>query len=173
MKLNEICDNIGARKKKFRVGRGIGSGSGKTASRGHKGHKSRSGCSLSGYEGGQTPLYRRLPKRGGRQAQGLRKYKDFTPQIVSLRLIQNLVDAGKISENSVVNQDLLLAVGALKKRQKGGVCILGCDTSAFQVGFSLRFSVQRCSAKAKELIEKSGSTVDVVPSKGALGKEVN
>jgi large subunit ribosomal protein L15 len=134
MKLNEIRDNDGARKGRMRVGRGIGSGKGKTAGRGQKGQTSRSGVSINGFEGGQMPLHMRLPKRGFNNIFA----KDFAE--VNLGLIQKLVDAG-------------VARGGVD-----GVRILGKG----EFSAKLKFNVAGVSAGAKAAIEKAGGSVDVI-----------
>src|SRR5687767_15928431 len=105
MKLNEIRDNEGARKRRMRVGRGIGSGKGKTAGRGQKGQKSRSGVSVYGFEGGQMPLHMRLPKRGFNNPFG----KDYAE--VNLGMIQKALDAGKLSADGTLDHAALQAAG--------------------------------------------------------------
>ena len=110
MKLNEIRDNEGARKSRIRVGRGIGSGKGKTGGRGVKGQKSRSGVAINGFEGGQMPIYRRLPKRGFNNPFA----KEFA--VVNLDTIQKAVDAGKLSANSI-DINALLESGIISDRK--------------------------------------------------------
>src|SRR5690554_2997680 len=118
MKLNELRDRDGANKPRKRVGRGIGSGTGKTGGRGVKGQKSRSGVSINGFEGGQMPLYRRLPKRGFRALNA----KDFTT--VSVGRIQTAIDAGKLDASETVTVDTLVKAGVVR-RVKDGVRLLG------------------------------------------------
>ena len=113
MKLNEIRDNDGANRKKKRVARGPGSGKGKTAGRGIKGQSSRSGVALNGYEGGQMPLYRRLPKRGFSKP----NRKSFA--VVNLGQLQIFVDAGKLDAKSAVDADALLAAGVIRRKLDG------------------------------------------------------
>ena len=113
MKLNELHDNQGATKKQKRVGRGPGSGKGKTAGRGIKGQKSRSGVAINGYEGGQMPLYRRLPKRGFNKP----NRKDYA--VVNLGLIQKFVDAGKLDANAAITEDALVASGLVRRKLDG------------------------------------------------------
>ena len=110
MKLNELRDNPGAAKKSKRVGRGPGSGKGKTAGRGIKGQKSRSGVALNGYEGGQMPLYQRLPKRGFNKP----NRKAFA--VVNLGLIQKFIDAGKIDAKGEITEDVLVESGLLRRK---------------------------------------------------------
>jgi large subunit ribosomal protein L15 len=118
MKLNELRDNAGATKNRMRVGRGIGSGKGKTAGRGVKGQKSRTGVSINGFEGGQMAIYRRLPKRGFNNI--------FRKEYVALNLdrIQSAVEAGKIEAGATVTAESLVAAG-LVKSAKDGIRLLG------------------------------------------------
>src|SRR5437867_9131253 len=118
MKLNEIRDNQGARKGRMRVGRGIGSGKGKTAGRGQKGAKSRSGVSIAGFEGGQMPLHMRLPKRGFNNIFA----RDYAE--VNVGAIQKAIDAGKLDANATVDHETLKAAG-LARGGKDGVRLLG------------------------------------------------
>ena len=108
MKLNELRDNPGATKKRKRVGRGPGSGMGKTAGRGIKGQKSRSGVAINGYEGGQMPLYQRLPKRG------FNKPNRKSYAVVNLGLIQKFIDAGKLDAKKAIDEDALIASGLVQ-----------------------------------------------------------
>src|SRR5215207_7825766 len=117
MKLNDIRDNAGARKGRMRVGRGIGSGKGKTAGRGQKGAKARSGVSIDGFEGGQMPLHMRIPKRGFNNIFA----KDYAE--VNLGLIQKFIDAGKLDAKAVIDQAALKAAG-LARGGKDGVRVL-------------------------------------------------
>ena len=148
MKLNELRDNAGARKSKIRVGRGIGSGKGKTAGRGQKGQKSREGVSIAGFEGGQMPLHMRLPKRGFNNIFA----KDYAE--VNLGAIQKAVDAGKLSGD--VDHAALKAAG-LARGGKNGVRLLAKgDFSA-----KLNFTVAGVSKSAREAIEQAGGSVTV------------
>ena len=122
MKLNELHDNPGATKKRMRVGRGPGSGKGKTAGRGIKGQKSRSGVAINAYEGGQMPLYQRLPKRGFNQP----NRKSFA--VVNLGLIQKFVDAGKIDGAAPITEEVLVASGLV--RRKLDIAVTGASRSA-------------------------------------------
>ncbi|WP_121067091.1 50S ribosomal protein L15 [Chachezhania antarctica] len=150
MKLNELHDNPGATKKARRVGRGPGSSKGKTAGRGIKGQKSRSGVAIKGYEGGQMPLYQRLPKRGFTKP----NRKEYS--VVNLGLIQKFIDAGKIDAGKPVDEDVLVASG-LVRRKRDGVRVLakGDVTSA------LTLTVTGASASAVEAVEKAGGTLTV------------
>ena len=150
MKLNEIRDNKGATKDRIRVGRGIGSGKGKTAGRGVKGQKSRSGVAIKGFEGGQMPIYRRLPKRGFNN----RFAKEYA--VVNLDTLQKAVDAGKIDAAKI---DLETLVGAgIVTKLLDGVRLLarGAITSKINV------SVNSASKAAVAAVEKAGGKVSLV-----------
>lgn len=150
MKLNELHDNPGAAKKSKRVARGPGSGKGKTAGRGIKGQKSRSGVAIGGYEGGQMPLYRRLPKRGFTKPNA-RHYA-----VVNLGLIQKFVDAGKLDAKSEITEDVLLAAG-LVRRKLDGVRILAKGA----VTAKLTLTVTGASKPAIAAVEAAGGTLSV------------
>src|SRR5688572_9134082 len=151
MKLNEIRDNEGARKRRMRVGRGIGSGKGKTAGRGQKGQKSRSGVSVFGFEGGQMPLHMRLPKRGFNNIFA----KDYAE--VNLGAIQKMIDAGKLDSKGTIDHAALKAAG-LARGGKDGVRLLGKgDFSA-----KLSFRVAGASAGARKAVEAAGGSVEVI-----------
>ena len=151
MKLHELADNDGAAKKKKRVARGPGSGKGKTAGRGIKGHKSRSGVAIGGYEGGQMPLYRRLPKRGFNNIFA----KDHAE--VNLGAIQKLVDAGKLDIKGTVDHAALKAAG-VARGGKDGVRLLAKGELTAKVNFI----VAGASAAAKAAVEKAGGSVEVI-----------
>jgi large subunit ribosomal protein L15 len=155
MKLNELRDNDGATKARKRVGRGIGSGSGKTSGRGVKGQKSRSGVAVNGFEGGQMALYRRLPKRGFRNLFG----KDFNT--VSVARIQAAIDAKKLDPRETVNTESLVKAGVVR-RAKDGVRLLGDG----ELKAKLTFDVAGASKSAIEKIEKAGGKVNL-PQKAA------
>jgi len=148
MKLNELRDNDGATKSRKRVGRGIGSGSGKTGGRGVKGQKSRSGVAVNGFEGGQMPLYRRLPKRGFRNLFA----KDYNT--VSVARVQAAVDANKLDAKETVTVEALVKAGVLR-RAKDGVRLLGDG----EIKAKLAFDVAGASKTAIEKIEKAGGSV--------------
>ncbi len=148
MKLNEIRDNEGAHKKRMRVGRGPGSGKGKTAGRGVKGQKSRSGVAIGGFEGGQMPLYMRMPKRGFNNANALKLAE------VNLWRLQDAVDAGKIDIKSEIKGDALVAAGVIR-RVKDGVRILGTG----EIKAKLNLVVWSASAGAVKAIEAAGGTI--------------
>lgn len=155
MKLNELRDNEGATHYRKRLGRGIGSGSGKTAGRGVKGQKARSGVAVNGFEGGQMPLYRRLPKRGFRNIFG----KDFNT--VSLARVQAAVDAKKLDAGATVDAAALVKAGVIR-RVKDGVRVL----STGELKAKLAFDVAGASKAAVEKIEKAGGSVKL-PEKPA------
>ena len=150
MKLNELKDREGATQNSKRVGRGIGSGKGKTGGRGVKGQKSRSGVALNGYEGGQMPIYRRLPKRGFNNIFAL----DLN--VVSLGRIQTAIDAGKLDAKATIDVAALVAAGVLR-RAKDGVRVL----SDGDVKAKLTLNVAGASRTAVEKVEKAGGTVTV------------
>ena len=159
MKLNDIRDNEGARKARTRVGRGIGSGKGKTGGRGQKGQKSRSGVSIFGFEGGQMPLHMRLPKRGFNNVFA----KDHAE--VNLGAIQKLVDAKKLDAKAVIDHDALKAAG-VARGGKDGVRILGKG----ELTAKLSFKVAGVSKGAREAIEKAGGSVEVIEIVSAAEK---
>jgi large subunit ribosomal protein L15 len=154
MKLNEIRDNEGARKGRVRVGRGIGSGLGKTAGRGQKGQKSRSGVSIKGFEGGQMPLHMRLPKRGFNNIFA----KDYAE--VNLGAVQKLIDAKKLDTKGVLDHDALKAAG-LARGGKDGVRLLGKGELKTKVSFK----VAGASKGAIQAVEKVGGKVEIVEAK--------
>ncbi|TRW97416.1 50S ribosomal protein L15 [Paracoccus sp. M683] len=148
MKLHEIRDNDGANRKKKRVARGPGSGKGKTAGRGIKGQKSRSGVALNGYEGGQMPLYRRLPKRGF-TAPNAKKFA-----VVNLGQIQSFIDAGKLDAKADVTEDALVASGAVRRKLDGIRLLAKGELKA-----KLNIAVTGASKTAVEAVEKAGGKV--------------
>lgn len=155
MKLNELSDKDGATKARKRLGRGIGSGSGKTGGRGVKGQKSRSGVAINGFEGGQMPLYRRLPKRGFKNIFA----KEFVT--VSLARVQAAIDAKKLDAKETVNAETLLKAGVIR-RAKDGVRVL----SDGELKAKIAFDVAGASKAAIEKIEKAGGSVKL-PEKAA------
>jgi large subunit ribosomal protein L15 len=154
MKLNELKDNKGARKSRMRVGRGIGSGKGKTAGRGQKGQTSRSGVSIFGFEGGQMPLHMRLPKRGFNNIFA----KDYAE--VNLGAIQKLIDEGKLDAKGTLDHDALKAAG-LARGGKDGVRVLGKG----ELKAKLALKVAGVSKGAREAIEKAGGSVELLQRK--------
>ena len=151
MNLNDIRDNRGARKGRVRVGRGIGSGLGKTGGRGQKGQKSRSGVSIKGFEGGQMPLHMRLPKRGFNNIFA----KDYAE--VNLGAVQKAVDAGKLDGKGTIDHAALKAAG-LARGGKDGVRLLGKG----EISAKLKFVVAGASAGAREAVEKAGGSVELI-----------
>ncbi|HSQ97046.1 MAG TPA: 50S ribosomal protein L15 [Croceibacterium sp.] len=151
MKLNDIRDNEGARHRKMRVGRGIGSGKGKTAGRGQKGQKSRSGVAVKGFEGGQMPLHMRLPKRGFNNIFA----KDFAE--VNLGMVQKFIDAKKLDAKGVIDHDALKAAG-LARGGKDGVRLLAKGELTAKVSFK----VAGASKGAVAAVEKAGGKVEVI-----------
>ena len=150
MRLNELRDNPGATKTKKRIARGPGSGKGKTAGRGLKGQKSRSGVAIKGYEGGQMPLYQRLPKRGFNKP----NRKAFA--VVNLGIIQKFIDAGKLSDE--ITEDSLIASG-LVRRKLDGVRILAKGTFSSKV----KLTVTGISGAAKSAVEAAGVSIALIP----------
>ncbi|TWG61456.1 MULTISPECIES: 50S ribosomal protein L15 [unclassified Aminobacter] len=148
MKLNELRTVEGSTKARKRVGRGIGSGSGKTGGRGVKGQKSRSGVSVNGFEGGQMPLYRRLPKRGFKNPSA----KDFNE--VTLGRVQAAIDAGKLDPKETITAEALVKAGVLR-RVKDGVRVIGGGELKAKVAFE----VAGASKPAIEQVEKAGGSV--------------
>jgi len=149
MKLNELRDNDGARKTRMRVGRGIGSGKGKTSTRGQKGQKARNTVAV-GFEGGQMPLYRRLPKRGFTNI----FRKEYA--VVNVGRIQKAIDAGKIKAGDSVNIDVLKAIG-LVNNVKDGVRLLNKG----EITAKVTVEVNSASASAIAAVEKAGGSVSV------------
>jgi large subunit ribosomal protein L15 len=151
MKLNEITDNPGAHKKRVRIGRGIGSGVGKTGGRGGKGQTARSGVRIKGFEGGQMPLHRRLPKRGFNKPFGL-KFNE-----VNLDRVQQAIDAKKLDISGTVDAQALIKAGVLR-RAKDGVRLLGMGELKSKVAFS----VWGASKSAVAAVEKAGGSVTIL-----------
>ncbi|PKP85548.1 MAG: 50S ribosomal protein L15 [Alphaproteobacteria bacterium HGW-Alphaproteobacteria-2] len=145
MKLHELHDNPGATKKRMRVGRGPGSGKGKTAGRGVKGQTSRSGVAINAFEGGQMPLYQRLPKRGFNQP-NRKRYA-----VVNLGLVQKFIDAGKIDAKAPITEEVLVASG-LVRRQRDGIRLLAKGDFTAKV----EIAVTGASKPAVEAVAKAG-----------------
>jgi len=152
MKLNEINDNEGALHSRKRVGRGIGSGKGKTGGRGVKGQKSRSGVAIKGFEGGQMPIYRRLPKRGFTNIFGT----DFN--IVSIARVEQAVEAGKLDAKKPVTADALKDAGVIRRIRDGVRLLADGDVKS-----KLTFDIAGASKAAVEKIEKAGGKVNLPP----------
>ena len=151
MKLTDIRDNPGARKERMRVGRGIGSGKGKTSGRGQKGQKSRSGVAIKGFEGGQMPLHMRLPKRGFNNPFG----KDYAE--VNLGMVQKFIDEKKLDAKKDIDHAALKAAG-LARGGKDGVRLLGKG----ELKAKAKFIVAGASKGAIEAVEKAGGSVEVI-----------
>ncbi|HLV06402.1 MAG TPA: 50S ribosomal protein L15 [Croceibacterium sp.] len=154
MKLNDIRDNPGARKTRIRVGRGIGSGKGKTGGRGQKGQKSRSGVAIKGFEGGQMPLHMRLPKRGFNNPFG----KDYAE--VNLGQVQKLIDAGKLDAKNLIDHEALQAAG-VARGGKDGVRLLAKG----ELTTKASFKVAGASKGAVAMVEAAGGSVEVIVAK--------
>jgi large subunit ribosomal protein L15 len=150
MKLHELRDNDGATKKRKRVGRGPGSGTGKTGGRGIKGQKSRSGVAINGYEGGQMPLYQRLPKRG------FNKPNRKSYAVVNLGLIQKFVDVKKIDAQKPITEDVLVESGLVRRKLDGVRLLAKGDVTA-----KLAIEVTGASKSAVAAVEKAGGSLTV------------
>jgi large subunit ribosomal protein L15 len=151
MKLNEIADNPGSRKSRVRIGRGIGSGVGKTGGRGGKGQTARSGVRIKGFEGGQMPLHRRLPKRGFNNIFALKLNE------VNLDRVQAAIDAGKLGKGEEVDVAVLVNAGILR-RAHDGVRLLGGG----EIKAKVNFAVHGASKSAIAAVEKAGGTVKII-----------
>lgn len=151
MRLNDIKDNAGSRKTRVRIGRGIGSGMGKMGGRGGKGQTARSGVRIGGFEGGQMPLHRRLPKRGFKSLDR-RRFNE-----VSLGRLQQAVDAGLLEAGKPVDAAALVAAGVIR-RELDGVRLLGTG----ELKAKLDFTVHHATASAKAAIEQAGGKVDLI-----------
>jgi large subunit ribosomal protein L15 len=159
MKLSDLRDRPGARKRGRRLGRGIGSGKGKTAGRGGKGQTARSGVSIKGFEGGQMPLHRRLPKRGFKNI--FRKsYNE-----ISLAKLQQAITAGRLDPQKTIDVEALVAAGLLR-RAKDGVRVLGTGEISAKVGLA----VAGASKSAVAAIEKAGGSVTILAAKTPTGE---
>ena len=160
MKLSDIADNAGSRKKRMRVGRGIGSGKGKTAGRGGKGQTARSGVRIKGFEGGQMPLHRRLPKRGFNNIFRL----EFAE--INLDRVQQAIDAKLLDAGSLINAESLVKSGVVR-RAKDGVRLLGRG----EIKAKVNIEVHGASKAAVAAVEKAGGTVKILaPAKKEEGE---
>jgi large subunit ribosomal protein L15 len=159
MKLTDLADNPGSRKKRMRVGRGIGSGKGKQAGRGGKGQTARSGVRIKGFEGGQMPLHRRLPKRGFNNIFRL----DLTE--VNLDRLQEAIDAGKLDAKATINAESLIKSGLLR-RAKDGVRLLGRG----EIKAKINIEVYGATKTAIEAVEKAGGSVKILAPKKDEGE---
>ena len=154
MRLNDIKDNPGARKTRVRIGRGIGSGVGKTGGRGGKGQTARTGVAIGGFEGGQMPLHRRLPKRGFKSM----NRKDWNE--INVGALQQAVDEGKLKAGQSVDVTALVDAGILR-RPKDGLRLLGSG----EIKAKLALTVNHATASAKAAIEKAGGSISVIEQK--------
>lgn len=159
MKLNELADRPGSTKDRMRVGRGIGSGKGKTSGRGVKGQKSRSGVAIKGFEGGQMPLHRRLPKRGFKNIFA----KDYNE--VGLDRVQKAIEAGKLDGKAPVTAATLAAAGVIR-RERDGVRLLANG----EITAKIDFEVAGASKAAIAAVEKAGGTVTIAGAAAATAE---
>jgi large subunit ribosomal protein L15 len=151
MRLNQLKDNPGARKPRTRVGRGIGSGLGKTAGRGGKGQTARKGGAKAGFEGGQMPIYRRLPKRG------FNKPNKVAYNEVTLQRIQSAIDAKRLDASAAITQDALLKAGVVDK-PRGGIRLLGTGELKAKAAFEVFYATKGAIAA----VEKAGGSVKIL-----------
>ena len=158
MKLNELADNFGASKKPKRVGRGIASGTGKTSGRGHKGAKSRSGVSIKGFEGGQMPIYRRLPKRGFTNI-----FREAN-QVINIGKIQSYIDNGKIDSSEKLDLEKFKSLSIIKSTNSSLRLLAKGELTS-----KLNIEVHSASKSAIAAVEKAGGKVLIVDNK----KEIN
>ena len=161
MKLHELAGRPGARKARKRIGRGIGSGTGKTGGRGGKGQTARSGVRVKGFEGGQMPLHRRLPKRGFKNSPFARKLNE-----VNLGRLQQAIDAGKLDPAGKIDAAARVKAGVLR-RAKDGVRLLGGG----EIKAKLNLSVFGASKSAVAAIEKAGGTVEILAPRPEAGEQ--
>lgn len=157
MKLNELRDNPGARKKSKRLGRGIGSGKGKTSGKGVKGQTSRTGVSLNGFEGGQMPIYRRLPKRGFNNIFRV----EYAP--LNIGTLEAAIEAGKLDASKPIDEAMLIEAGLVRRTKVAGVRLLAKGTLAKKV----QITVSGASAAAIAAVEKAGGTVTALAAASA------
>jgi len=157
MKLNSIRDNIGANQERKRIGRGIGSGTGKTSGKGHKGQKARSGVAIKGFEGGQMPIHRRLPKRGFNNI-------NRVPNVeLNIEKIEKLIDTKVIDPKKVINHKTLMEIG-LVKSENSKIKLLGKG----EIKNKINIEVTSSSSAAKEMVEKIGGSVLTVNNKKSV-----
>ncbi|GHA12799.1 50S ribosomal protein L15 [Devosia pacifica] len=150
-RLNELRDNPGSSKSRIRIGRGIGSGKGKTGGRGGKGQTARSGVAINGFEGGQMPLHMRMPKRG------FNAYNPSKWNAVRIDRIQGYIDSGKLDAKQVIDTDALVAAGVIR-RAKDGVRLIGSEGFTTQ---KVSFKVDYATKGAREAIEAAGGKVEM------------
>ena len=161
MKLHELADRPGARKDRKRIGRGIGSGKGKTGGRGGKGQTARSGVRIKGFEGGQMPLHRRLPKRGFKNVAFARKLNE-----ISLDRLQQAIDAGRLDPAATIDAAALVKAGVLR-RAKHGVRILGGG----EIKAKIALTVFGASKSAVAAVEKAGGSVEILARKAETSEQ--
>ncbi len=161
MKLHELVGRAGSRKMRKRIGRGIGSGKGKTGGRGGKGQTARSGVRIKGFEGGQMPLHRRLPKRGFRNVKFALKFNE-----VNLGRLQQAIDAGKLDPAAKIDAAALVKAGILR-RAKDGVRLLG----AGELRAKIALSVYGASKSAVAAVERTGGTVEILAPRRETGEQ--
>ena len=161
MKLNEIRDNAGSHLKSKRLGRGIGSGKGKTSGKGVKGQKAREGVSLNGFEGGQLPIYRRLPKRGFTNI----FRKEYAP--INLGVIQKAIDDGKLAAGAPITEAALAACGLVRLGGVAGVRLLATG----EITAAITVQVSGASASAVQKVEQAGGTVSVTVAPRAAAEQ--
>ena len=160
MKLNSIKDNIGANQERKRIGRGIGSGTGKTSGKGHKGQKARSGVAIKGFEGGQMPIHRRLPKRGFNNI-------NRVPNVeLNIEKIEKLIDTKVIDPKKVINHKSLMEIG-LVKSENSKIKLLGKG----EIKNKINIEVTSSSSAAKEMVEKMGGSVLTVNNKKSVDQK--
>ena len=152
MRLHQLADRKGARKRRLRIGRGIGSGMGKTGGRGGKGQTARAGARIKGFEGGQMPVHRRLPKRGFRNTSFARKLNE-----VNLDKIQAAIEAGKLDAASTIDAEALVKAGVLR-RAKDGIRLLGSG----ELNSKVAFSVWGASKSAVAAVERAGGSITIL-----------
>jgi large subunit ribosomal protein L15 len=160
MKLNSIKDNKGANQERKRIGRGIGSGTGKTSGKGHKGQKARSGVAIKGFEGGQMPIHRRLPKRGFNNI-------NRVPNVeLNIEKIEKLIDTKVIDPKKVINHKSLMEIG-LVKSENSKLKLLGKG----EIKNKINIEVTSSSSAAKEMVEKMGGSVLIVNNKKSVDQK--
>jgi large subunit ribosomal protein L15 len=160
MKLNDLADNPGATRNRFRIGRGIGSGKGKTGGRGGKGQTARSGVSIKGFEGGQMPIHRRLPKRGFRNTPFALKFNE-----INIGRVQQAIEAGKLDPKEPITVETLVKAGVLR-RPKDGLRLLGSG----EIKTKVTFEVYGASKSAVAAVEKAGGSVKILAPQPEAGE---
>ena len=163
MKLHELADRPGARKTRKRIGRGIGSGKGKTGGRGGKGQTARSGKRIKGFEGGQMPLHRRLPKRGFRNTAFARKLNE-----INLGRLQQAIDAGRLDPAATIDAAAMVKAGLLR-RAKDGVRLLGDG----EIKAKVALAVFGASKSAVAAVEKAGGSVQILAPKAETSEQAS